>query len=145
MTCIIAWLRNALVYQDEVCNLLLSMRRISRWCDKCLFTTNARDWFIDTLEWTTTLLYGSLQGLYNLAGVLKAHALTKRDACANCRAKNNYYCYDACANCRAKLKMHIAMMRAHTARHDVTCHIIYRTILKECSSFHIFIIDCNIE
>ena len=26
--------------------------------------------FIDTLEWTTALLYGSLQGLCNVAGVL---------------------------------------------------------------------------
>ena len=58
-----------------------------RWCDKCLFTTNARDWFIDTLEWTAALLYGSLQGLCNMAGVLKAHALTKNDACEKCRAK----------------------------------------------------------
>ena len=50
---------------------------------------NARDWFIDTLELTTALLYGSLQGLCNVAGVLKikAHALTKHDACANWQAK----------------------------------------------------------
>ena len=57
------------------------------WCDKCLFTTNARDWFSNTLTWTTALLYGSLQGLCNLVEVLKAHALTKHDECANCRAK----------------------------------------------------------
>ena len=44
-----------------------------RWCDKCLFTINPRDWFIDTLEWTTALVYGSLQGLCNVAVVLKAH------------------------------------------------------------------------
>ena len=43
--------------------------------------------FIDTLEWTTAILYGSLQGLCNVAGVLNGHALTKHDACANCRAK----------------------------------------------------------
>ena len=55
-----------------------------------LFTTNARDWFIDTLEWTTALLYGSLQGLCNVAGVLKAHALTKHDACAYWQAKEQW-------------------------------------------------------
>ena len=60
-----------------------------RWCDKCLFTTNARDWFIDTLEWNTALLYDSLQGVFNVEGVLKAHALTKHDACKNCRQNNN--------------------------------------------------------
>ena len=74
-----------------------------RWCDKCLFTTNSRDWFIDTLDWTTALLT-HYQGLCNLVGVLKAHALTKHDACANCRAKEQWiglYCYDVCAYCRA--------------------------------------------
>ena len=66
-----------------------------RWCDKWLFTTNARDWFICTLEWTTAaLLYGSLQGLCNVAGVLKAHAVTKRDACAiTVKQTNDRYCY----------------------------------------------------
>ena len=38
-------------------------------------------------ELRTTLLYGSLQGLCNVAGVLKAHALTKHDAHTNCQAK----------------------------------------------------------
>ena len=38
-------------------------------------------------ELATALLYGSLQGLCNLVGVLNAHALTKHDSCANCRAK----------------------------------------------------------
>ena len=60
-----------------------------RWCDNCLFTTNPRprDWFyINKLEWTTAHLYGSLQGLCNMAGVSKAHALTKHNACANCWA-----------------------------------------------------------
>ena len=33
---------------------------------------------------------GSLQGLCNVAGVLKSHALTKHDACSNCRAKEQW-------------------------------------------------------
>ena len=65
---------------------------IDRWCDKCLFmSTNTRDWFMDTwMNYRTALLYGSLQGLCNMAGVLKAHALTKHDACPNCRAKQQW-------------------------------------------------------
>ena len=32
---------------------------------------------------------------------------------------------DACAKLPGKTTIDIAMMRAHTAGHDVTCHIIY--------------------
>ena len=46
-----------------------------------------------------TTLWLNTQGLCNVVGVLKAHALTKHDACANCRAMNNGYCYDQCAYC----------------------------------------------
>ena len=84
-----------------------------RWFDKCLFTTNARDWFIDTHEWTTVLLYGSLHGLCIVAGVSKAHALTNLMRAQTARQNNNGYCYDVCAYCQAW-------------RHTVTCHIIYR-------------------
>ena len=72
-----------------------------RWCDNCLFTTNARDWFIDTLEWTTALLYGSLHGLCIMAGVLKAHALTNVMRAQTPGQNNSEYCYSACAYCRA--------------------------------------------
>ena len=81
----------------------------NRWCDKCLFTTNAPDWFIEPLEWTTALLYGSLQGLCNVAGVLKSHALTKHDA--GCKLPG-------------KWTIDIAMMCAHTAKHDVASSIV---------------------
>ena len=72
----------------EVLSVLISAIKLGfifclsycRWCDNwqlfIYITTNASDWFIDTLEWTTVLLYGSLHGLCIVAGVLKAHALT---------------------------------------------------------------------
>ena len=66
------------------------------------------------------LLYGSLQGQCNVAGVLKAHALTiKHDVCVNCWAKKPM----------DTLGMDIAMMRAHTAGHDVTSSIHPRSLL----------------
>ena len=52
-----------------------------------------RDWFIDTLEWTTVLLYGSLYGLCIVAGVLKAHALTNVMRAQSDGKNNNGYCY----------------------------------------------------
>ena len=36
------------------------------------------------------LLYGSLKGLSNVAGVLKSHALTRHDACAYWQAKEQW-------------------------------------------------------
>ena len=64
-------------------------------------TINARDWFIDTLKWTTALLYGLLQGMCNMAGVLKTHALTNVMRAQTAGQNNNGYCYDACTYCRA--------------------------------------------
>ena len=49
----------------------------------------------------------------NVAGVLKAHALTKM----------------VCAQTTWQRTMDIAMIRAHTAGHDITCHIIYKNII----------------
>ena len=42
-----------------------------------------------TLEWTTALLYGSHHGLCNMAGVLKAHALTNVMCAQSARQKKN--------------------------------------------------------
>ena len=56
-----------------------NLRSEYRWWDKCLFTTNARDWFIDTLEWTTALLYGSLQGLCIVAGTTSYVTVTSHN------------------------------------------------------------------
>ena len=66
----------------------------------CINVTKARDWYIDMLELTTALLYGSLQGLCNVAGILKANALT-----ANCQAMDTGYCYDACTYCQVQRHM----------------------------------------
>ena len=33
---------------------------LHRWCDKMFIYNKRKDWFIDTLDWTTDILYGSL-------------------------------------------------------------------------------------
>ena len=50
---------------------------VYRWWDKCLFTTNARDWFINTLEC-----------IMPWPNMMRAQTAGQ---------KNNEYCYDACA------------------------------------------------
>ena len=64
-----------------------------RWCDKSqIFIYKKRKGLVYRYTWMNyyTTLWLTTQVLCNVAGVLKAHALTKHDACANCRAKEQW-------------------------------------------------------